>query len=111
MDTAIRTDAQSFPLPATDLEQAGFRKDQINRLIELIEKHIAEGRYPGSGAASVGTVTGVSVAVAAISRTDSAGRIPRSISSATRSRRSDRAAIASAKGRSPPACSRRRGGI
>jgi CubicO group peptidase (beta-lactamase class C family) len=47
MDTAIRTDALSFPLPPTDLDAAGFRKDQINRLIELIEKHIAEGRYPG----------------------------------------------------------------
>src|SRR3954462_3003938 len=47
MDTAIRTDALSFPLPPTDLDSAGFRKDQINRLIELIEKHIAEGRYPG----------------------------------------------------------------
>ncbi|HYD05978.1 MAG TPA: serine hydrolase domain-containing protein, partial [Reyranella sp.] len=47
MDTAIRTDALSFPLPATDLDSAGFRKDQIGRLIELIEKHIAEGRYPG----------------------------------------------------------------
>jgi CubicO group peptidase (beta-lactamase class C family) len=47
MDTAIRTDAHSFPLPATDLESAGFRKDQINRLFELIEKHIAENRYPG----------------------------------------------------------------
>jgi CubicO group peptidase (beta-lactamase class C family) len=47
MDTAIRTDALSFPLPPTDLDSAGFRKNQIDRLIELIEKHIAEGRYPG----------------------------------------------------------------
>ncbi len=47
MDTAIRTDALGFPLPATDLESLGFRKNQIDRLIELIEKHVAEGRYPG----------------------------------------------------------------
>lgn len=47
MDTAIRTDAQNFPLPPTDLDSAGFRKDQIDRLFELIERHIAEGRYPG----------------------------------------------------------------
>jgi CubicO group peptidase (beta-lactamase class C family) len=47
MDTAIRTDAHSFPLTATDLDSAGFRKDQIDRLIELIEKHIGDGRYPG----------------------------------------------------------------
>ena len=37
---------------------------------------VAEGRYPGSGVASVGTSNGLSVAVAASSRTDSAGRIP-----------------------------------
>ena len=47
MDTAIRPDTAAFPLPAADLDSLGFRKDQINRLIELIEKHIAEGRYPG----------------------------------------------------------------
>jgi len=47
MDTAIRTDAPSFPLPPADLDSLGFRKNQIDRLIELIEKHIADGRYPG----------------------------------------------------------------
>jgi CubicO group peptidase (beta-lactamase class C family) len=47
MDTAIRTDALGFPLPTADLESLGFRKNQIDRLIELIEKHVAEGRYPG----------------------------------------------------------------
>jgi CubicO group peptidase (beta-lactamase class C family) len=48
MDTAIRTDsATSFPLPQSDLESLGFRKNQIDRLVGLIEKHIAEGRYPG----------------------------------------------------------------
>jgi len=47
MDTAIRTDAPSFPLPPADPDSLGFRKNQIDRLIELIEKHIADGRYPG----------------------------------------------------------------
>src|SRR5215475_7593325 len=48
MDTAIRpTTAASFPLPSADLESLGFRKSQIDRLIALIERHIAEGRYPG----------------------------------------------------------------
>jgi len=47
MDTAIRTDTPSFPLSTADLDSLGFRKNQIERLIELIEKHIAEGRYPG----------------------------------------------------------------
>jgi CubicO group peptidase (beta-lactamase class C family) len=52
MDTAIRpstghTTTTSFPLPAADLESLGFAKSQIDRLIALIERHIAEGRYPG----------------------------------------------------------------
>src|SRR5215813_11668760 len=48
MDTAIRqTAGTSFPLPSADLESLGFRKSQIDRLIALIERHIAEGRYPG----------------------------------------------------------------
>ncbi|MCW5736782.1 MAG: beta-lactamase family protein [Enhydrobacter sp.] len=46
MDTAIRPET-SFPLPQADLESLGFRKNQIDRLIELIERHIASGRYPG----------------------------------------------------------------
>jgi CubicO group peptidase (beta-lactamase class C family) len=47
MDTAIRPDAANFPLPTADLDSLGFRKNQIERLIETIEKHVAEGRYPG----------------------------------------------------------------
>ncbi len=48
MDTAIRpAEGTSFPLPPADLESSGFRKSQIDRLIALIERHIAEGRYPG----------------------------------------------------------------
>jgi CubicO group peptidase (beta-lactamase class C family) len=48
MDTAIRPAAgTNFPLPSADLESLGFRKSQIDRLIALIERHIAEGRYPG----------------------------------------------------------------
>jgi CubicO group peptidase (beta-lactamase class C family) len=46
MDTAIRP-GTSFPLQQADLESLGFRKSQIDRLIELIERHIAAGRYPG----------------------------------------------------------------
>ena len=46
MDTAIRPET-SFPLPQADLESLGFRRSQIDRLIELIERHIAAGRYPG----------------------------------------------------------------
>jgi CubicO group peptidase (beta-lactamase class C family) len=48
MDTAIRPSAgTNFPLPSADLESLGFRKEQVDRLIKLIERHIAEGRYPG----------------------------------------------------------------
>src|SRR5258708_6597524 len=52
MDTDIRpsshsTAATSFPLPSADFESLGFRKIQIDRLTKLIERHIAEGRYPG----------------------------------------------------------------
>jgi CubicO group peptidase (beta-lactamase class C family) len=46
MDTAVRPET-SFPLPQADLDSLGFRKGQIDRLIELIERHIAAGRYPG----------------------------------------------------------------
>jgi CubicO group peptidase (beta-lactamase class C family) len=46
MDTAIRPET-GFPLPQADLDSLGFRKGQIDRLIELIERHIAAGRYPG----------------------------------------------------------------
>src|SRR3954454_16636640 len=37
----------SFPLPLDDLAAAGFRKEQIDRLVRLIETQVAEGRYPG----------------------------------------------------------------
>src|SRR4030088_968980 len=46
--TAIRPEAATnFPLPQADLESLGFRRQQIARLVALIERHIAEGRYPG----------------------------------------------------------------
>ena len=48
MDTAIRPQAATnFPLPAADLDSLGFRRQQIDRLVALIERHITEGRYPG----------------------------------------------------------------
>ena len=50
MDIAAETHPQAatkFPLPPADLETLGFRRQQIDRLIALIERHIAEGRYPG----------------------------------------------------------------
>ncbi len=37
-----------FVLPATDLSAAGLREGQIDRLVALIERHIAEERYPGA---------------------------------------------------------------
>ncbi len=37
----------SFPLAADDLAAAEFRKEPIERLIALIDGHVAEGRYPG----------------------------------------------------------------
>jgi CubicO group peptidase (beta-lactamase class C family) len=39
--------ATNFPLAPADLDSLGFRREQIDRLIALIERHIAEGRYPG----------------------------------------------------------------
>ena len=39
--------ATNFPLPQADLESLGFRRQQIDHLVALIERHIAEGRYPG----------------------------------------------------------------
>ncbi len=36
-----------FPLPQADLDSLGFRRSQIEQLVALIERHIAEGRYPG----------------------------------------------------------------
>src|SRR5258708_8821582 len=37
----------SFPLAADDLAAAEFRKEPIERLIALIDGHVAAGRYPG----------------------------------------------------------------
>ncbi len=36
-----------FILPSTTLQAAGLRDEQIGRLASLIERHIAEERYPG----------------------------------------------------------------
>ncbi|MBV8410018.1 MAG: beta-lactamase family protein [Alphaproteobacteria bacterium] len=50
MDTATDTRAfaaTNFPLPQSDLDSLGFRSEQIERLCALIERHIAERRYPG----------------------------------------------------------------
>src|SRR5690242_21958320 len=49
MDTTISPQTSAkFPLPAADLESLGFRRQQIDRLIALIGRHIEEGRYPGA---------------------------------------------------------------
>src|SRR5258708_80182 len=37
----------SFPLAADDLAAAEFRKEPIERLIAVIDGHVAAGRYPG----------------------------------------------------------------
>ncbi len=37
----------AFPLPPSDLESLGFRRPQIDRLVGLIERHVAEKHYPG----------------------------------------------------------------
>ena len=48
MDTTIVTPpVTGFPLPPADLESLGFRRGQLDRLVALIERHSAEGRYPG----------------------------------------------------------------
>jgi len=50
VDTAADTRAlaaTNFPLPQSDLDSLGFRSEQIERLCALIERHIAERRYPG----------------------------------------------------------------
>src|SRR3954465_408753 len=48
MDTVtLPQQSTGFPLPQADLDSLGFRKNQIEQLITLIEKHIADGRYPG----------------------------------------------------------------
>ena len=45
--TPARSDATGFPLPSADLELLGFRRAQIDRLVALVEQHVAEGHYPG----------------------------------------------------------------
>jgi len=48
MDTVTRSpQSGTFPLPPADLESLGFRRGQIDCLVGLINRHIAEGRYPG----------------------------------------------------------------
>jgi CubicO group peptidase (beta-lactamase class C family) len=37
----------SFPLPAADPASLGFRVDQLDRLVALIETQIGDGHYPG----------------------------------------------------------------
>jgi CubicO group peptidase (beta-lactamase class C family) len=39
--------ATDFPLPAADAASLGFRPSQLALLYNLIDRHIAEGRYPG----------------------------------------------------------------
>jgi CubicO group peptidase (beta-lactamase class C family) len=48
MDTISPQAAAKFPLPTADLDSLGFRRQQIDRLIALIGRHIAEGKYPGA---------------------------------------------------------------
>ena len=48
MDTISPQAAAKFPLPTADLDSLGFRREQIDRLIALIGRHIAEGKYPGA---------------------------------------------------------------
>ena len=50
MDSAANSQAfaaTNFPLPQSDLDSLGFRREQIERLCGLIERHIGERRYPG----------------------------------------------------------------
>ena len=47
MDTIHTQSVTGFPLPSADLDSLGFRREQIDRLTALIERHIAEGHYPG----------------------------------------------------------------
>jgi CubicO group peptidase (beta-lactamase class C family) len=36
-----------FPLPPGDPDTSGLRADRIERLLALVDSHLAEGRYPG----------------------------------------------------------------
>jgi CubicO group peptidase (beta-lactamase class C family) len=37
----------TFPLPAGDLADSGLRTDRIDALVSTIERHVADGHYPG----------------------------------------------------------------
>jgi len=37
-----------FPLAPDDLAAAGLRPDRVERLLALVERHVAQGRYPGA---------------------------------------------------------------
>src|SRR5687767_9350352 len=47
MDTIHTQSVTGFPLPSADLDSLGFRREQIDRLTALIERHIAASHYPG----------------------------------------------------------------
>jgi CubicO group peptidase (beta-lactamase class C family) len=48
MDAELKPPANTeFPLASADLDSLGIRRQQIERLRELIGRHIREGRYPG----------------------------------------------------------------
>jgi CubicO group peptidase (beta-lactamase class C family) len=38
----------NFPLPTSTLEQVGLDAAAIDRLVDLVSRHIADGRYPGA---------------------------------------------------------------
>jgi CubicO group peptidase (beta-lactamase class C family) len=48
MDTLVGKPTAPFPLDSVDPAAVGFRVEQLERLTTLIEKHIAEGHYPGA---------------------------------------------------------------
>ncbi|HEU5322128.1 MAG TPA: serine hydrolase, partial [Methylomirabilota bacterium] len=37
----------TVPLPAADPAALGLAPDALDRLLELVTRHVAEGRYPG----------------------------------------------------------------
>jgi CubicO group peptidase (beta-lactamase class C family) len=45
--SAERAPMSGFPLEQSELAGGEFRREQIDRLIRLIETHVAQGRYPG----------------------------------------------------------------
>ena len=42
------TEQTPFPLPVAGLEELGLRREPLDALANLIERHIADGRYPGA---------------------------------------------------------------